>query len=333
MIADTAVSTSPWAAESILFKDFDLADIGRLDGRNDHETLTLTNSYDSVWKQSSLLGHQNLSTGTSVASSDCSDEHDLYLDIDGDLDEHLFGDITTSLLNIIQETDVSDTIALAQDLDWQSISCDSYNTTTISEADDNPSTSSSEGDITPNKSHNKVSSNSKCRSDTFADSRNWSCLRPEERVQVVEDLSHIVSRELGLREQMEVIRIINPAANVSPTDTEFVIELDSLNDEKLQRIRECVCRHATNQCSPDSTQQDKFTPSKKFDKKLKTQERRSRQKAIRQRQRKDYRQMLKEKRSGLFVKEEVLSLIVEDPGSLHVDEGDGDGDGDIDILG
>ncbi|XP_033751401.1 protein FAM199X-B-like [Pecten maximus] len=329
MIADTAVSTSPWASESILLKDFDLADLGRLDGKNDNETVALNSSYDRVWQQSSLHSHQNLSTGTSAASSDCSDEHDLYLDIDGDLNEHLFGDISTSLLNIIQDTDVSDAIALVQDFDWQSISCDSYDMAATSETEDNPNTSSSEGDITPVKSHSKTSSNSKCRSDTFADSRNWTCLSPVERVQVVEDLSHIVSRELGLREQMEVIRIINPGASVSPTDTEFVIELDSLNDEKLQRIRECVCRHATNQCSPDSTQEDKFTPSKKFDKKLKTRERRSRQKAIRQRQRKDYRQMLKEKRSGLFVKEEVLSLTIEDPGSLHEDEGDGD----IDILG
>ncbi|XP_060074513.1 protein FAM199X-B-like [Ylistrum balloti] len=328
MMADTAVSASPWTTESILLKDFDLADFGCLDG-NDHETVALNNSYDRVWKQSSLHSHQNLSTGTSAASSDCSDEHDLYLDIDADLNEHLFGDISTSLLNIIQDTDVSETIALAQDFDWQSISCDSSNTAATSEIEDNLNTSCSEGDITPTKSHSKVSSNSKCRSETFTDSIKWTCLSPEERVQVVEDLSHIVSRELGLREQMEVIRIINPSASVSPTDTEFVIELDSLNDEKLQRIRECVCRHATNQCSPDSSQEDKFTPSKKFDKKLKTRERRSRQKAIRQRQRKDYRQMLKEKRSGLFVKEEVLSLTVEDPGSLPVD----DGDGDIDILG
>lgn len=39
-----------------------------------------------------------------------------------------------------------------------------------------------------------------------------------------------------------------------------------------------------------------------------SQERKNRQRADRQRQRKDYRQILKEKRSGLFVKEEVLSM-------------------------
>lgn len=28
---------------------------------------------------------------------------------------------------------------------------------------------------------------------------------------------------MGLREQLEVIRMINPTANISPTDSEFVI--------------------------------------------------------------------------------------------------------------
>lgn len=327
MIADTAVSTSPWS-ESILLRDFDMADLYHVDGKYDLETLALNNTYDSdLWKQSSSHSRQNPSTGTSIASSDCSDEHDLY--IDGDVDDHLFGDISISLLNIIQDTEVSDSIAIVNDLDWHSIPCDIHQMQVTTKGEDNSNISSSEGDTTPTKSHKKVSSNSKCRSSTCTDGRKWSCLSAEERVHVIEDLSHIVSRELGLREQLEVIRIINPSASVSPTDTEFVIELASLNDEKLQRIRECVCVHATQQCSPDTSQQEQFTPSKTLDKKLKTQERRSRQKAIRQRQRKDYRQMLKEKRSGLFVKEEVMSLTIENQWNSQVD----DGDGDIDILG
>lgn len=40
---------------------------------------------------------------------------------------------------------------------------------------------------------------------------------------MIEDLSRVISNELGLREQLEVIRIINPSAEVSPTDKEFVI--------------------------------------------------------------------------------------------------------------
>lgn len=45
----------------------------------------------------------------------------------------------------------------------------------------------------------------------------------EEQVEVVEELSRVISNELGLREQLEVIKMISPAADVSPTDKEFVI--------------------------------------------------------------------------------------------------------------
>lgn len=50
-----------------------------------------------------------------------------------------------------------------------------------------------------------------------------STLCDEEKTTVIEELSRIISNDLGLREQLEVIRIINPAAHVSPTDKEFVI--------------------------------------------------------------------------------------------------------------
>lgn len=45
----------------------------------------------------------------------------------------------------------------------------------------------------------------------------------DEKASVIEELSRVISNELGLREQLEVIRIINPSAEVSPTDKEFVI--------------------------------------------------------------------------------------------------------------
>lgn len=44
-----------------------------------------------------------------------------------------------------------------------------------------------------------------------------------DRVSLVEDLSSVISGELGLREQLEVIRIINPTAQISSTDKEFII--------------------------------------------------------------------------------------------------------------
>ncbi len=44
-----------------------------------------------------------------------------------------------------------------------------------------------------------------------------------EQTRIVEEISSVVSHQMGLREQLEVIRIINPQATVSPTDAEFVI--------------------------------------------------------------------------------------------------------------
>ena len=45
----------------------------------------------------------------------------------------------------------------------------------------------------------------------------------DEQRETIEDLTQIVSSTMGLREQLDVIRILNPDAVVSPTDTEFEI--------------------------------------------------------------------------------------------------------------
>ncbi len=44
-----------------------------------------------------------------------------------------------------------------------------------------------------------------------------------EQRRTVEALSDVISYQMGLREQKEVIRLMNPAADVSSTDTEFII--------------------------------------------------------------------------------------------------------------
>ena len=43
---------------------------------------------------------------------------------------------------------------------------------------------------------------------------------------MVEELTDIISTQMGLREQLEVIKIINPKANISPADSEFVIGME-----------------------------------------------------------------------------------------------------------
>ena len=45
----------------------------------------------------------------------------------------------------------------------------------------------------------------------------------KEKTTTLEHLMETVSEKLGLREQLEIIKIINPNARLLPTDTEFFI--------------------------------------------------------------------------------------------------------------
>ena len=48
-----------------------------------------------------------------------------------------------------------------------------------------------------------------------------------EQMTTIQELSDVISHKMGLREQLEVIRIMNPEASVLHTDTEFVISKSS----------------------------------------------------------------------------------------------------------
>lgn len=45
---------------------------------------------------------------------------------------------------------------------------------------------------------------------------------------------------MGLREQLDIIKIIDPCAQISPTDSEFIIELNCLTDEKLKQVNRAL---------------------------------------------------------------------------------------------
>lgn len=62
------------------------------------------------------------------------------------------------------------------------------------------------------------------------------CLPAPRQVEYIEYLSRKVSTEMGLREQLDIIKIIDPCAQISPTDSEFIIELNCLTDEKLKQV-------------------------------------------------------------------------------------------------
>jgi len=67
--------------------------------------------------------------------------------------------------------------------------------------------------------------------------RSQNLMRPVSlQVEYIEYLSRKVSTEMGLREQLDIIKIIDPCAQISPTDSEFIIELNCLTDEKLKQV-------------------------------------------------------------------------------------------------
>ncbi|TRY90239.1 hypothetical protein DNTS_005101 [Danionella cerebrum] len=180
-------------------------------------------------------------------------------------------------------------------------------------------------------------------------------------VEYIEYLSRKVSTEMGLREQLDIIKIIDPSAQILPTDSEFIIELNCLTDEKLKQVRSYIREHGPRQrasmardswkrsvagsgstsgvsahsssnasmvssssSSSTSTGSNSSTNISRAhsdgnlataaerirDSKKRSKQRKMQQKALRKRQLKEQRQARKERLSGLFQNEEVLSLKV-----------------------
>lgn len=166
----------------------------------------------------------------------------------------------------------------------------------------------------------------------------WSEVTHEERETLLESISTSVSNVLGPREQLELLRIIDPDIQTLPTDGQFTIEPDFLDNEKLEKMRKLINSHSVNNnethigensaCSNGTSTSNNSRPGrtrnslpKSSQKKKQSKELKLQRRALRQQQRRENRQNLKEKRSGLFQKEEVLAL------EVHVEEEE------IDILG
>jgi len=149
----------------------------------------------------------------------------------------------------------------------------------------------------------------------------WSDLTYTEQVKIIEDLTQIVSSQMGLREQLNIIRIIDPSAVVSKTATEFAIDMNCINDEKWQAIKELmnsktnntklkktVNRSRNNQISHRrNTNKSPLALKNKLIKRTNKQTQ-SQINVIREEDRKKERQKMKEHRSGLFKKNQILCL-------------------------
>lgn len=62
----------------------------------------------------------------------------------------------------------------------------------------------------------------------------------DEHSRTVEYLTRIINEEMALREQLDIIRILNPDMKYKPTDTQFIIDLKMIDDEKFKRIKELM---------------------------------------------------------------------------------------------
>ncbi|KAJ7310467.1 hypothetical protein JRQ81_007387 [Phrynocephalus forsythii] len=314
------------------------------------------------------------SCGTSVASSECSEE--LFSSVSvGDQDDcfSLLDDQELTSFDLFPEgsvcSDVSSSISTYWDwsdseFEWQLPGSD------IASGSDVLS------DIIPSIPSSPCLLPKKKNKHRNLDELPWSAMTNDEQVEYIEYLSRKVSTEMGLREQLDIIKIIDPTAQISPTDNEFIIELNCLTDEKLKQVRNYIKEHGPRQRSArDNWKRSSYScgstsgvsgasasssasmvssassssssvgnsgsnssadmsrahsdsnlstsaAERIRDSKKRSKQRKLQQKALRKRQLKEQRQARKERLSGLFLNEEVLSLKVTEE----------DHEGDVDVL-
>jgi len=156
----------------------------------------------------------------------------------------------------------------------------------------------------------------------------WSMLTAEEKTSVLEDIMETVSQQLGLREQLDIIKIIDPDARLLPTDTEFFIDFDLMDDRKFDLLKlyvekELRRENLSKELEKKTSILTKATPEKILKQKRKLE----RKELLKKRDKlKAFRQLRKERKSGLFSREQVIAMA-----SFRVSE-EAETEEEIDIL-
>ncbi|XP_035219921.1 protein FAM199X-B-like isoform X1 [Stegodyphus dumicola] len=163
----------------------------------------------------------------------------------------------------------------------------------------------------------------------LSSSKLWSKMSSEEQLQTLHALSEIVTCHMDIREQIEVIKIIDPSAVISPDDKEFALDSSFLNDVKLKKIRDFIKKQkrpllnslqsiessSSNLGSPRKASTTKLLPTKSNSSNLsRTKKKQKKQKITfsdedKRLQRKRRRQGKKEEQSGLFVYEKMIKKL------------------------
>jgi len=126
----------------------------------------------------------------------------------------------------------------------------------------------------------------------------WSKMTSHEQILATEDLTRIINEQLGRREQLEIIRILQPdGPQLLPHQTEFILDFSGMNDDKHRRIRNIIKFNLIGGGGSMNDESDGYSSlsSNKSDPLSQRIE-----KAFKLRQRKEQRQAAKEHRSGLF---------------------------------
>jgi len=136
----------------------------------------------------------------------------------------------------------------------------------------------------------------------------WSSLSTKEKTATLQDLMETVSQKLGLREQLEIIKIIDPNARLNPTDTEFFIDFDLMDDRKYDLVQLYVEKELRRY--ELSKTKEKKSSHKTTDTILKQKRTIEKRKEIikKTEKLKAFRQIQKERRSGLFSREQVIAM-------------------------
>ncbi|CAF0760906.1 unnamed protein product [Brachionus calyciflorus] len=130
----------------------------------------------------------------------------------------------------------------------------------------------------------------------------WNKMDDDERSKTVKALTRIINDEMGLREQLEIIRILNPDTKLKPTDTQFIIDLKMIDDDKFKRIKDVIKIYGIS-FNEKPIVESPDCPLAKRELRIKRAQQR-----LKLKQKKDQRQVLKENKSGLFCKTEVVPL-------------------------
>jgi hypothetical protein len=120
----------------------------------------------------------------------------------------------------------------------------------------------------------------------------------DEQTSATEDLTSTINKQLGRREQLEIIRILQPdGPQLLPQQTEVILDFSRMNDDKHRRIKNIIKFHLIGNSGSMNDESDGYSSlssnkSDPLDQRI--------EKAFKLRQRKEQKQAAKEHRSGLF---------------------------------